>query len=178
MKQSQKGEKSEFAAFLVSTEVVPPQGLSAKILSGVQVALNPNAWAVFAKLALLHFFSAVVTLSVCPQFGLRTFGEGMGLMHTFMGLGEYGCRVACGGLFTGVTLALCGLLLRPEEVRVLRSHELLQVGTVTFLSLGAFIMLDAEIALGFAMSWLLGAILSGAASLEISWALRRRFWAS
>ncbi len=165
--------EQEYEDFLRSSGNAP-LAVSDKVRAQVQHALNPGAWSVFAKLAMIHLFSALATLSVCPQFGVRTFGSGMGLAHTFMAFGEHGCMIVCGGLFVGTTLALCGILLRPEEVRVLRRHELLQVSAVAFLSLGAIAMLDSQIVLGFALSWLLGAILAGTASLELAWVLRQR----
>ncbi len=175
MKKDNEGIETDYAEFLGATQVVPPRALTTRVLSQIHQALNPNAWAVFSKIALLHFISALATLSICPQFGVRTFGEGMGLMHAFMSFGSHGCMIACGGLFTGTSLALGGLLLRPEEVRVLRSHRLLQISALTLLSLGAFLMLDVEIAVGFALSWLVGAILAGAATLELSWGLRLKW---
>lgn len=168
--------KQEYQEFLLSSGQ-PPRAVRDRVLNQIRLALNPGPWSVFAKLAMIHFFSAVATLSICPQFGVRTFGDGMGLMHTFMAFGEHGCMVVCGGLFIGTTLALCGVLLRPEEVRVLRRYELLQVTAVAFLSLGALAMLDSSIVLGFAFSWLLGGILAGAASLELTWTFRQRLLA-
>ena len=79
-------------------------GISRNILSRVHADLNPSAYFVFSKLLIIHVFSALVTLSMCPQFGVRLLGEGMGLMHTFMILGPFGCLVACGMFFTGTSV--------------------------------------------------------------------------
>ena len=163
----------EFESFLESDSSFPvPSPVSRSVLESVRASLHPGAWSVFAKLSLIHFFTAAATLSVCPQFGVRILGEGLGLMRHFMIFGAYGCMVACGSFFLGTSLLVAALVLRAEELRVLRSHRLLQLAALASLSLGALIMLDAEILLGFAAAWLAGTVMAGAAVVEIGWRLR------
>lgn len=154
--------------------ITPPAALSEKVLSKIHSELHPNAWKVFSKLALIHALVGAVTLSICPQFGIRLLGDGMGLMHIFMGLGKFGCPLACGMFFLGTSLLVATMALRPEEVRAIRNHRLLELSLLTMLSLGAFIMVDAEIVLGFAAAWVVGSILGGALVLEAGWFLRTK----
>jgi hypothetical protein len=165
---------NEFEAFQAAPDVAPPRALSEAIQARVGRELNPRSVQVFLKLAGVHGVTTLATLAACPQFGIRSFGEGMGLMHYFMALGTYPCMVACGSFFLGSSLLVAALVLRPEEVRQLRQNRLLQMATLALLSMGAFLMLDARIGLGIAASWVLGAIAGGLASLEAAWHARRR----
>jgi hypothetical protein len=134
--------------------------------------LNPSIWSVLTKLVAVHLFASLATLSVCPQFGFRIFGEGMGLMNVFMLLGDYGCLVACGTFFMGSSLLLAALWLKIDEVRAIYSNRWLGIAALTLLSLGFFFMMDAQFVFGITMAWLIGAFLGGVLSLEIGWRLR------
>jgi hypothetical protein len=166
--------KADFQDFQTVSPMAPPRDLSDRVQLLIRHELNPSPWKVFAKLSGIHFVIGTVTLALCPQFGFRLVGDGMGLMTYFMGLGVHGCMAACGALFVGSSLAAAGLLLKPEEVRVLRQQQVLQLAALSLLSLGAFLMVDAEILVGFAFAWALGSLLGGALMLELSWGLRKR----
>ena len=159
--------KQEFQDFLSAAPSAPSAELSAAIFAHVERDLCPSAWSVFAKLAVIHFMTSVATLSVCPQFGYRVRGEGMGIQHYFMGLGEYGCMVACGFLFLGTSLLAATLFLRREEIRAIRKNRLSELSALAFLSLGFFIMVDAEVVLSLAIAWFLGSLAGGLALLEL-----------
>jgi hypothetical protein len=167
----------DFDEFKNSDSIRPPDPLSKRILERVRHDLNPSGWKVFSKLSLIHFFTAAFTLSICPQFGFRLFGDGMGLMGYFMRLGDYGCMVACGSIFLGSSIFVAMLLLRPEEIRVIRGNRLLELGALTLLSLGFFLMIHAEVVIGFALAWAVGSLLGGLVTLEIAWGVRYRRWA-
>lgn len=164
--------EKEFAEFMSTKGSTPPQALSEAILARVQTDLNPSALRVFSKLIAIHATTAVVTLSVCPQFGFRVFGQGMGLMHYFMAFGTYGCMIACGAFFTGMSLLIAALVLRAEEIRKIHQNRILSLGAVTLLSLGFFIMVDADILLSLALTWFVGAMLGSWITLEVGWTLR------
>lgn len=137
--------------------------------------LNPNPYYVFSKLLAIHSLTALFTLSVCPQFGFRVWGDGMGLMRIFMHFGTYGCLVLCGGFFTSMSLIAAGMLLKGEELRTIRNNRWLTLGALVSLSLGFFFMLDAEILFGLTAAWFLGAVLASQLTLELTW--RARFQA-
>jgi hypothetical protein len=166
--------KMEFEEFNSADPMSPPQGISERIFARVHMDLNPSAWKVFSKLSVIHFVTALATLSVCPQFGFRLFGQGMGLMGYFMHLGEVGCTVACGTFFLGSSVLVAMMLLRPEEIRAIRSHRLLGLGALTLLSVGFFIMLQADFVLGFYLAWAVGSLLGGILTLEAAWLIRLR----
>ena len=162
----------EFQEFQKSEGTLLSRAISDKVFNIVRSDLNPSPYLVFSKLMGIHFVTALMTLSVFPQFGFRIFGEGMGLMHYFMNLGQHGCLVACGAFFTGTSLLMAGLILRGEELRVIRKNRFLELGAITLLSLGFFIMLDAEIIFGLTLAWFLGAMMGSLVTLELVWGLR------
>lgn len=155
-------------------------GLPSSLLSEIQRDLNPPALLVFTKLFGIHAATSVMTLAVCPQFGFRTFGEGMGLMHYFMGFGEHGCLIACGIFFTGMSLLIAGLVLRGEELRTIRQNRAVGMAALTLLSLGFFTMArwysgaTFLVGISLTLAWLAGAFLGSVGSLELTWRVRFR----
>lgn len=164
--------ESEFKQFLEADTNPVPAALSENVLAAVKTQLHPTFWQVLAKLAVIQAVAGAASLAFCPQFGISFTGN-HGLMHYLMQYGENVCMVGCGALFTGLSLLVASLALRPEEVRTLRKHRLLQVTTIAALSLAAFACSGAEIIAGYGLVWTLGAIVGGLATLELGWSVRR-----
>lgn len=162
----------EFKEFLSLRPEFPNRTLSTRVRERISHDLNPHALTVFAKVSLVHFTFAIFTLSICPQLGVRTFGEGMGLMHYFMGLGTYGCMAACGAFFLGTSLLGAALVLRPEEIRVLRSRREVGLGSLALLSVGVLALVGTESDPLLFAAWVVGAVLGAALILEAGWQLR------
>lgn len=164
--------QAEFEEFQSGPPAPPSVEISSRILYQAHHDLHPSFLKVFGLLALVHLVSSILTLSLCAQFDYRIFGSGPGLMKYFMIFGEYGCLAACGAFYIGTSLLIGALILKPEEIRMLRRHRALQLVTLTALSLGALIMLNATVVLGLAIAWFLGCVLGGLAMLELGWRLR------
>jgi hypothetical protein len=164
--------QKDYEEFSSASGEAVPVAMSAAISERVRSDLNPSAFRVFGKTAVIHSFVGAATLLFCPQFGV-SFTSGMGLMPYLMKYGESVCMLGCGALFTAVSLMVASLVLRPEEVRALKENEILQLATLSTLSLGAISFLGGEIALTLGFVWLLGAILGGALSLEAGWVFRK-----
>lgn len=165
--------EEEFEDFLSGGEVLEA-GVLDPARERVVALLHPNGWSVFAKLGAIHLAVGVLTLAFCPQFGVKIGAFGLGLARLFAYFGAYGCMVGCGAFFMGSSLVAAGCLLKPEEVRVLRGHQVLQLAALALLSLGAFVMLDAQILAGYAAVWAVGSTLGGVAALELTWLFRVR----
>ncbi len=162
----------EFMEFAAHSDTQPPREISERIYARVRADLGLSATAVFTKMVAIHVLSGLVTLSICPQFGFRVFGEGMGLMHYFMRFGSTGCMLACGAFFTGLSVMSAALVLGREEIQRVRNHRLLNLGSLTLLSLGFFIMVDAQLLFGLAATWIVGSLAGSWLSLELGWFLR------
>lgn len=147
------------------------QNLSQKISQ----TLRPDAKSVFLRLSLIHLLSSLLTLSVCPQFGFRFFGEGHGLMSYFMKAGDLGCFALCGAFYLGTTVLISGLSFNKYQWRVFTQHSGLMLTALTALSLGAFMMLDTTFVLDLTIMWVLGALLVSFVPVKMVQLYRQKF---
>jgi hypothetical protein len=97
----------------------------------------------------------------------------MGLMPYLIKFGDSICMLGCGALFTGFSFFIASLALRPEEIRVFKQNEILQLVTIASLSLGAFLCVGGEVVASLGLIWIFGALIGGALSLEAGWTLRK-----
>lgn len=159
--------KNDFSDFMNSGNERPPTHLSESIFNMVASDLNPQLSKIYSKFLFVHLLASAISLSICPQFGFRLFGEGHGLMKYFMNFGTYGCYVACGSFFIGVSYALMGVVLsKAEFLRIYRNRFALTT-SIVLISLGFFFMSGTDVLLGIAVSWVVGALGFGILTLEL-----------
>lgn len=161
MKITEKEWLEDFKEFVGSESTAVPKEISDQILKKIHSDLNPSSWLVFSKLLGIHLVVGTLSLAICNQFGLNPFQTNFSLSDYFMRLGHSTCMVFCGVLFIGLTVTLGNFVLRREELLVLSRNALLQVFGLSVLSLAAFIGFGAEIVLGIAALWFLGAMVGG-----------------
>lgn len=162
----------EFSEFITSDSVTAPPNLSNQILGFVSSDLNPSPWKVFTKASLIQAVTGFIVLLFCPQFGLSITGI-HGIMHILMQYGEGVCMFGCGALFVGSSLFVSSLVLKAEEVRVLRRNRTLQTALLSLLTIGAFLCLGGEVIGLVTLAWFAGSILGGIGTLELGWTARR-----
>lgn len=167
MKRSEKEWLEDFKEFVNSEGVSVPREVSSVILKKIHADLNPSAWVVFLKLLGIHAVVGTLSLSICNQFGLNPFHTGFSLSEYFMRLGNSTCMVFCGVLFIGLTVLLGHFALRREEFMVLSRNAPLQIFGLSALSLAAFIGFGAEVVLGIAVLWIIGAMLGGILAAKV-----------
>lgn len=157
----------DFKDFVNSDGVPVPEEISNRILRQVHRDLNPSTWLVFGKLLGIHALVGTLSLSICNQFGLNPFHTNFSLSDYFMKFGHSTCMVLCGVLFISLTIGLSYLVLRREELLVLSKNAPLQVFGLSILSLVAFVGFGAEIVLGVASLWFLGAMIGGLVAAKV-----------
>lgn len=173
MKNSKKTNwESEFADFLMSEPVEVPHKVTETIFSEIHHELNPSFLQVFGKISYIHFIVGFFTLLFCPQFDISITSQ-FGLIPYFMQFGHEVCTFACGAIFVGLSLLASSFHLKPEDIKVLKEYEFLQLLVLSSLSLGFFVALGAEVVLSLGIIWLVGAIVGGILTLNLGWALRR-----
>lgn len=146
-----------------------------KIKSTVYQRLNPKPHFIALKFLVIHLFSAVLTLSVCPQFGKKMFNLNIDLMDFFMKItGPKYCLLLCGAFFIGTSLFINSILMNYDELRTIRSHRHLTVIMLVLLSFGSFLMFDPILFLESTMLWFAGALAGGYLSLEFGDFLKRK----
>lgn len=149
-----------------SMESKMPIELKNRIKAEIQGRLNPSWSKVFMKLALIQFVTSFLVLAICPQFNLGFFPHSP-LGHLLMSLGDIACNLACGGIFLGTGTIFTVIFMTADELRVLRPKSLishLMLGTIALLS---FMIFGVEFQFMLFGAWLLGAVMTSMAGLEI-----------
>jgi hypothetical protein len=164
---------SEFEDFKNIEEVNPPRLVSEMILSRIRADLNPSGLTVFKKLILIQFVTGVITLMFCPQFGIGFLKNSMGLMGVLMRFGDNICMAGCGAVFLGLSALISILILRPEEVRVLKKNELVQFPILALSVLGIFTCLGAPVLTTLGMAWMIGSIIGAVSTLEVGLIIKK-----
>lgn len=149
---------SEFNEFLKPQEssTQPPQILH-RILNQIE-AEQPRKNTVALHLGSIHLISSLLTLFLCPQFGLKFGASDHGLMYYFMHLGDLGCYFLCGGFYMSLTFIAASLWLHPDEWIVIKKSRWLFSGGLVLVSFGALNMLGTAIEFYLGLVWILGAI--------------------
>lgn len=145
-----------------------PAQLNDKILGKVKAELQPNMLQLLLKVFIIHLTTAVFTLSVCPQFGFKTFNLDVNLMHSFMFFGVPFCYLLCGAFFTTSSILTASLILKRDEVRALRYQKTYSTLLLILSSVSFFLIMQPDLFLEFSLMWLIGAVAGAATSLEIS----------
>ncbi len=166
-------KKAEFEEFKNIEEISPPNRVTKLILSRVRHDLNPSSLSVFKKLILIQLATGFITLVFCPQFGIGFLKSSMGLMGVLMKFGDNICMAGCGAVFLGLSALIATLVLRPEEVRVLKKNELVQFPILALAVLGIFTCLGAPVLTALGVAWLLGSIVGAVSTLEVGLFLKK-----
>ncbi len=175
MTSNKKELSEEFHEFLSADEVRPSPALSDAILIRVRQDLSPSGQKVFLKMLAVHTLVSVFSLSVCSQFGIRSF-KIYDAMESMMAVaGEAYCMALCGLLYLSISGLALSFLLSPEELKVIRRQKFLQLTLLTGVSLGVFLCLGAEVLLVPGALWVAGSLIGGVTTLELGWLLRSKF---
>lgn len=149
---------------------VPPD-----LFNKIKSRLFPNPWIVFGKIAIIHGIVGFLSLGICNQFGLNPFNTEYSLSELFMKTaGHNFCMLACGILFISSTYLLSNIFLTIEEFESIHRYEWLQLGVLSLASLASFYFFGAELVSTFVGLWLLGAIIGGILSIELSLKIRKQ----
>lgn len=174
MKDQNKKWLQEYQEFIGSDQQPVPAEQTSAVLKNAGNLLNPNALKVFFKILGIHLITGSLSLAVCHQFGLNPFNTGYSLADWFMSVGgHHFCMLGCGLTFVSLSLLLSGYFLTLEEIAALKRTDMLQNLSLGLISLGIFISFGAEMALGIASLWLLGALIGGFIATTAIWKLKK-----
>ena len=144
-----------------------PNHLNQKILNDIKSRLNPDLKVLFSKLLIIHLTTALVTMSICPQFGIAFFRSNLNLMDVFMKISPQFCDLACGIFFTTMSILSALLVLSRDELRALRHRKILTSLLITLSSIGLLIMLSPQLFIEFTLLWIIGSLAGSLISLEL-----------
>lgn len=158
-------EKKDFQTFMTDEKHVPKELDYLVLGAHEQKHQHLKKW-FWPKLASIHFLSAIVTLSFCPQFGIDPFQTQSSLPHLFMSYGMWACGLFCGVLFFSIGSALSTLLLSQDEFLMMRKRRFSVVLGFSSVALASLMLIGAAqnslkgfTSLSFIGFWFLGAIL-------------------
>jgi hypothetical protein len=154
---NQKLEK-EYLEFLGVGEVSPPQELNNKILNEVRLLIYPSISQVLFKTLKIFIFFSVLTLSICPQFGVG-FIKDSHLFDFFMTFGHSTCKFLCGLFFLSASLFASTIFLSREEIKALKANAGLGINMLILLSLLALWLFGASFSATTLVYWTSGALL-------------------
>jgi hypothetical protein len=167
--------KEDFNKFLDTPSIIPPSHLSKKIHNRIQRDLNPPIWMVFGKLVLGHVIVGPISLTFCSQFGMgQSHHSGNEFTKFVMSFGMETCMMVCGAIFLTFSLLAASLILRIEELRIIRKTRFLQVLGLGLLSIGAFVCMGRNLVFSLTMFWITGAAIGGIIAIEVTWWVRKR----
>ena len=164
----------EFAEFVEAAPTAPGPAIDAMVLQRVAADLRPPRWTIFSRLIVAQTAGGLLTLSVCPQFGLGV-GTHQAFLHDLhVVLPPPAFFFACGLFFVGLGAVFGGLLLRRAELRVLgRAPWFFFLGFAA-LAYAILMTLGSEVFIAASLAWIAGAVLGNFLGFAaMSW-LRQR----
>lgn len=151
-----------------------PASLNEKILNDIKTRLNPDLKIIFLKLFIVHLITAIITLTICPQFGFQLFRSQINLMNVFMKLGNHFCDFACGTFFTATSIFVATFIISRDEIRVLKFHRIMTVLSIVLTSIGFFVIMNPQLFFELSILWILGAMSGAFVTLEIGASIQLR----
>lgn len=123
----------------------------------------------------IHTVVSLFSLSICSQFGIQSLKIYDAMDSMMSVVGHTYCMAFCGLLYLSISALMLSFLLKPEEIKVIRRHKVLQLTLLAGVSLGVFLCLGAEILIIPGILWVVGSLVGGITSLELGWMLRAKF---
>ena len=151
-----KQDLREFVSFLKSS-VEAPAACAQPLRSQLKKELNPSLSRTLGKSFVLHAAGSLVTLALCPQFGVSVTGS-HGLMPYLMAIHPALCFFACGVLWMVIGEILSLVFLSFDEQRVLGSTRWGLSFSLILLSLLGFACFGHVQIDTWLVVWLLGAL--------------------
>lgn len=154
---------NELKQFLDGSDEVPSH-LYSQTLKAATLTLKPIKMLV--KFYLVNFLGAILTIAICPQYGLGPIGGELGLVKAIMNLGPVLCGVFCATIFFGSGNLLSFLFLDKMEQDWIGRHKfsviIPYISFIFMLGMGARSWFDGHIhhdGVLYYASWILTGLL-------------------
>ncbi len=158
LKNEQQLEQ-EFAEFVAAEPLAPAAVLDEKIVWRVTRDLCPVWWKTWGKLTLIEAAAGLLTLTLCPQFGLGfgTHNEFLHALHSATTPPVF--YLLCGLIFVGFGAALGGLVLPRAAIRTFGRQKYLYFILYTLLAYLVLVTLGSEAFILSSLVWMVGGLL-------------------
>lgn len=174
MKKYNKQEMlNEFSEFVQAEPVAPSKNIDDRVTKMVANDLKPPTIKVYSKFVLVQVFSGLLTLTVCPQFGLGLDGHNAFLhsLHTMSTPAIF--YLLCGLFFVILGAGVSGLVLTRGEIRTVGDYKFIFFIVYSALAYLILATLGAEAIALSSLTWMLGAFLGNSLGFEAVIRLRR-----
>jgi hypothetical protein len=149
----------QFAEFVEADPTAPSKETDEVVLRMVAKDLRPALVKVFAKLTLVEVSAGLVTLTLCPQFGLG-FGTHNELLHRLHAATPPAVfYLLCGVLFVFLGAAIGGLVLTRHEIRAIGQTRNRYFALYSLLAYVILVTLGTEAFVASSLFWIVGAML-------------------
>ena len=149
----------EFAEFIDAVPADTSGGMDENVLRRVAKNLRPPSWKVFAKLTVVEVAAGLVTLTLCPQFGLGFGGRHVFLHRFHAATSTPVFYLLCGMLFVILGAALGGLVLTRHEIRSIGPAKNIYFALFSILAYVTLVILGPELFMAGSLTWVAGAML-------------------
>ncbi len=164
---------NEFSDFIQAEPIVPSKDVDDTLTKMVAKDLKPAPMKVYSKFVLVQVFSGLLTLTVCPQFGLGLddHNEFLHSLHTMTTPAIF--YLLCGLFFVILGAGVSGVTLTRAEIRTVRGNEFIFFAIYSVLAYFMLVALGSEVFVLSSFTWILGAFLGNALGFEAVIRLRR-----
>lgn len=163
----------EFSEFVQVEPVAPSKDIDDTVTKMVARDLLPPPTKVYSKFALIEVFSGLLTLTLCPQFGLglRRHNELLHSLHTMTTPTIF--YLLCGLFFVMLGAGVSGLVLNRAEIRTVGDYKFIFSAAYSVLAYLMLVTLGTEVFVLSSLTWILGAFLGNILGFEAVIRLRR-----
>jgi hypothetical protein len=163
-------ELNEFVRFVDAPELSPRRHTDDAVMRQARVGQCPSSRAVVTKFLAIQVSSGLVTLAICPQFGIGSGGHN-GFLHALhVNAHPALYYLSCGVLFVLFGALLSGLAANRRELKAIGRSKNVFFGSYSFCAYLALVLLGTESFLLISLFWTFG----GFAAHLIGFGLGRR----
>lgn len=158
---------NEFSEFVQAEPVAPSKDIDDRVTRMVAKDLKPATMKVYSKFVLVQAFSGLLTLTVCPQFGLGLNGhnEFLHSLHTMTPPAIF--YLLCGLFFVILGAGASGLVLNRAEIRTVYDNKSIYFATYSVLAYFILTTMGTEVFVLSSFTWILGAFLGNTLGFEV-----------
>lgn len=171
--KDEQQRQQEFAEFIAAEPLAPSAVLDEVIFQRVARDLRPARWKIWAKLTLIQATAGLLTLTICPQFGLGFGGHNEFLHSLHAATTPLVFYLLCGLIFVSFGAGIAGVILQRGEIRTLGQQKYLYFTLYTLLAYLALVTLGSEAFILSSLVWMVGGLLGNIVTFSAVVGLRR-----
>lgn len=151
-------ELNEFKSFVDAPELAPRRQTEDAVMRLARVGQKPSARAALTKFFAIQVSSGLLTLAICPQFGIGSGNHDGALhaLHAHVNPALY--YLSCGVLFVLFGALLSGLAANRRELQAIGRGKYLFFGSYSLCAYLALLLLGTESFLLISVFWILGGV--------------------